>query len=263
LGIPGNADGALCFKGIGRLPSLDTDVDRRTKSALQQYRDGKWRAPLFSELVIGDIRSVGGKASVLDIGCGSGFDGSEKLQRAISQESGYFYGVESDAEITPPRCFTEVYSCSFEEAPLAESSFDVAYAVFVLEHVRRPDVFWRKLAYALKPGGVFWGFTVDRRHYFAWASTLLKWTRLKDAYLGLLHGADHYENYPTYYKCNTPHAIKNYAREFSQIQYWSWNRLGQLDAYVPHSARFASRSLDRLEIACGLPGSLLLVRAVR
>lgn len=244
------------------MPSLATDINSQTQSALKRYRDGKWRAPLFSDLVIGDIRSVGKNADVLDIGCGNGFDGSEKLQRAISMESHNFFGVEPDTKIVPPSCFTEVYSCSFEEAPLAAASIDVAYAAFVLEHVQRPDIFWKKLAHVLRPGGVFWGFTVDRRHYFAWASTFLKWIRLKDAYLELLHGNGHYENYPTYYKCNSPRAGQYYARHFSEVRCWSWNRRGQLDAYAPRSLRPLSHLMDRVEIASGLPGSLLLVRAV-
>ncbi len=91
----------------------------------------------------------------------------------------------------------------------------------------------------------------------------MEFARLKDWYLNVLHGTKHYANYPTYYLCNTPRALDKYTGQFSSVLVWNWNRLGQLDAYVPQVMRGLVRILDELEIKRGLPGSLLLVRAVR
>jgi hypothetical protein len=88
--------------------------------------------------------------------------------------------------------------------------------------------------------------------------------RIKNAYLDFLKGAgERYQNYPTYYRCNTPRAIARYCAEYLESRTWNWNKCGQMDAYVPRALRCFSRTADKLEMALGLPGSLLLVRAVR
>jgi 2-polyprenyl-3-methyl-5-hydroxy-6-metoxy-1,4-benzoquinol methylase len=243
-------------------PAVLADIDERVAASLKQYRQGKWRSPLFADLVLYDLKTFAGNARVLDIGCGNGFDNSEKLQRVLACESHSLCGIEPDTSIQRLEYFNQIYNCSFEDAPLSESSIDVAYAVFVLEHLKHPKLFWDKLRYILNPGGVFWGFTMDRRHYFTWASTLLETVRVKDAYLRFVQGSEHYENYPTHYRCNTPRALKRHAKGFSQLQCWSWNSPGQLNGYVPRRLRLLSHAIDRIEIACNLPGSLLLVRAV-
>ena len=110
---------------------------------------------------------------------------------------------------------------------------------------------------------MFWGFTIDHRHYFAWISSVLKWLKLKDVYLRMVHGTSKYENYPTFYRCNSPQKLADVTGNFSNVQSWSWNRIGQVDYYVPRILRPLFRLLDKFEIYCRLPGSILIVRAVR
>jgi hypothetical protein len=92
---------------------------------------------------------------------------------------------------------------------------------------------------------------------------LLKAMRVKNAYLRLIQGTQHYENYPTFYRCNTPRVVRSQTTAFSRTDCWSWNRVGQLDAYAPRVLRPLFHTLDRLELACGLPGSIFVVRLVR
>lgn len=239
------------------------DVEKRVRESLREYRRGTWRAPLFRDFVMNDFRRIGDGAAVLDVGCGGGFDDSVELQFDIGKEAGLFWGVEPDPEVIHQPVFDDIHNCGFEDAPLANDSVDLAYATFVLEHIENPAAFWNQLLRILRPGGIFWGFTMDRRHYFSWTSMILEAMRVKDTYLRLIQGPQQYENYPTFYRCNTPRAIRSQTTAFSRTDCWSWNRVGQLDHYVPRVLRPLSHTLDRLELACRLPGSLLIVRLVR
>ena len=114
----------------------------------------------------------------------------------------------------------------------------------------------------LKDGGVFWGFTVDARNFFAIASRSIERMGLKDRYLERLDrkGAGRYRNYPTCYLANKPRAIRRMATGFRRCEARSFHRVGQLDRVVPPSLRPAVRLWDRLTIAAGMPGANLVVR---
>lgn len=205
------------------------------------------------------------RPTVLDIGCGAGFDLRNDLQAEIAQQSSIFIGIEPDEEIDVGSFVNHVHRCEFEHAEIAANSVHVAYAVMVLEHVSCPKSFFGQLHRVLKPGGIFWGFTMDRRHYFAWVSDLTERLRIKSLILNLLHGnrgESRYENYETYYRANSPNQI---ARElpsagFSRFDWLSMGRVGQLDYYIPRLLRPMSHTMDRLEHRLGLPGSIFVVR---
>ena len=69
---------------------------------LQRYTNGEWRAHIFRDMILADARVLEqgrGKLSILDIGCGAGFDGDAKLQHSISKVAGRFIGVEPDVRL--------------------------------------------------------------------------------------------------------------------------------------------------------------------
>ena len=155
---------------------------------VKRYRAGEWRDRIFRDIILADARRQRSKPTILDIGCGDGFDGSVPLQRSIAEAAGCYIGIEPDPEILLGDYFTETHRCLFEQAPLAAGSVDVAYAVMVLEHLPHPQAFWDKLHEVLSDGGVFWGLTVDARHRFAWLSLWSGRLKLKDRYLDLILG---------------------------------------------------------------------------
>jgi len=231
---------------------------------LSRYRSGEWRAVVFRDMVLADMRRMKEKRpTVLDIGCGLGFDGDARLQSSLSTEAGTYIGVEPDPEVELQPCFNEVHRCLFEDAPILPGSVDIAFAVMVLEHVESPDRFWQKTHEILREGGIFWGFTMDSRHWFTHASALAKSLRIKDWYLTRLHGRrgqQRYENYPVYYRTNLPDRIREQTATFGDTQVLNVGRVGQLDYFFPKPLRWIGRTLDRLESKRGLPGSLLAVR---
>ncbi len=241
-----------------------TSPARELSKALARYQGGESRKAVFQDLVRSSVQTFPEKgATVLDIGCGHGFDGDGDLQRSLAEQANRFIGIEPDMEIPSPVYFTEVHPCTFEEAPLEPDSVHVAYSAFVLEHVEQPALFWRKLHGCLVPGGVFWGFTVDARHLFSVVSLAAGKLKLKDAYLDWLRGrrgADRYENYKTFYRANTPGQIRRHTRAFRRADYLSVHRVGQLNYYFPRTLWPALHWVERLFMWLRLPGSILVVR---
>ncbi len=227
---------------------------------LARYRTGLWRAPMFFEMVAADVQPG---STVVDIGCGHGFDGSDELQAKLAAMTGRFIGIEPDTEIALGAHFTETHRALFHQAPLAEASVDLAYAIMVLEHVSDPAEFFQKLHQVLKPGGVFWGLTVDRRHYFCTISRWMDQLNLKSLYLNVTHGKrgeERYENYPVFYRCNAPEDYERMASQFASRETFNFSREGMVDSYLPVPLRPVSHWFDRRRVAAGQPGTLLAVR---
>lgn len=235
---------------------------------LKRYGKGEWRAKIFFDMVLEDINRINenNSAVLLDIGCGKGFDNNIELQNLLSKNISSYIGVEPDKKIPLSSVFSIVHRCDFESAPITNESVDVAFSVMVLEHIACPQIFWRKIYEILKPGGVFWGFTVDSRHWFVYASKLMKYTGIKDYYINLLHGKPcegRYENYPVFYNINTPKDIERLTKEFSHTIVLNFRRIGAMDYYFPASLQWIGRLIDRLEISLNRPGSVLAVRVVK
>ena len=104
----------------------------------------------------------------------------------------------------------------------------------------------------LTAGGVFWAFTIDARHWFCTASLAAKRFGIKTAYLNFVwgkSGQERYENYPAYYRANTPERIQQLARGFQKVRCVNFAREGQLNPFLPRPLRPLGRLLDRRAIA--------------
>ena len=239
------------------------EANETFESYLSRYRAGEWRDRIFLDMILADASRREGQPTILDIGCGHGFDGNVALQREVADSAGQFIGIEPDAAIQPGNYFHRIHTNYFEDAPLESNSIDIAYAVMVLEHLKRPQLFWDKLHDVLRPGGIFWGLTVDKRHWFCALSKSLDQLRLKELYLNLLlgkRGKTRYENYPVYYRNNAPADIANMTCRFARQDCWNFSREGQCAAYFPRPLAPLIAWLDRRAIRANRPGSLLAIR---
>lgn len=231
-----------------------------------RYRQGEWRDRIFRDMVLADARRLSPQPTLLDIGCGKGFDTDVPLQESLVAVAGRYIGIEPDGGVVPGSYIPEVQRCLLEEATIAPASVDVAFAVMVLEHVPRPQPFWDKLHEVLKPGGVFWGFTMDARHWYCAASHFLDRMQLKELYLSFLlgqRGSDRYENYPVHYRCNSPQQLARFTRRFRSVECINFSRVGQINSYFPRPLRGVVSLVDRLAQARRQAGTLLAVRAVK
>ncbi len=233
---------------------------------VQRYRRGEWRAPIVHDLIANDIRAHGKDSTVLDIGCGNGFDDDLALQKSLAGLCTRYIGIEPADDVETGDYFTEVCHTTLEDAPLAAESVDVAFAIMVLEHVEHPEKFWGKIHQILKPGGVFWGMTVDARSLFAKASDWLERSHAKDLYMRWLmgkRGEERYLNYPTFYRCNSPAQIEAGTSAFAGRDVINLSAIGQHRPVVPGWMRAAADRYDHWIIDNGKPGTLLLVRLVK
>lgn len=230
---------------------------------IKRYQGGEWRARIFRDMILDDAARRGQRLTFVDIGCGHGFDGDTPLQQSIAQTAGRYVGIEPDATIQLGDYFAEKHNCFFEHAPIQTAQADVALCIMVLEHLPDPQAFFDKLYDILVPGGVFWALTPDGRHWYSRASVMSEKLHIKDFYLNMLHGrrgTERYENYPAFYRCNTPDDIRRYARKFSQCDCISLARVGQCNPYFPRVLHRLSEWHDRRAIQRNKPGTILAIR---
>lgn len=247
---------------MNALDSIADDIQQ----AQESYREGTCRDRILHDLICADAARIGERLTFVDIGCGRGFDTDIPLQRSLVQAAGNYIGIEPDTAVLPDESITDVRRCLFEQVDLPPSSVHLAFAVMVLEHVPDPQPFWDKLYEILVPGGVFWGLTVDARHWFCTASKWSERLALKNWYLWMLmgsRGGDRYENYPVHYRCNTPDQVAKYTTVFRSVDCINFARVGQSDPIFPGFLRPISRWFEKSRVQRGLPGSLLAIRAVR
>jgi SAM-dependent methyltransferase len=228
----------------------------------------EWRTPVFFEIVSGEIRARSGatRPTVLDIGCGCGFDGEARFQEALAAQAARFIGIEPDLNIHPPKIFSEVFRTLLEDAPIARGSVDVAYAIMVLEHVADPVRFWSRLYDILAPGGVFVAFSVNGAHWVAPLTRLLSATRLKTVYLDLLkgkRGSERYADYPVYYRTNTPDQVRRVAGAFRNVETLTFGAIGDAAFYAPQKLRPIVRGADKLAYKLRGQRTNIIIRAER
>lgn len=230
---------------------------------VERYRNEESRAAIFRDMILDDARIRGG-LTFLDIGCGKGFDGDKDIQREVASRSGRYIGIEPDRNIPVGSYVHEIHHCTLEQAPIQRGTIDVAFAIMVLEHLGNPQPFWDKLWEVLAPGGVFWGLTVDGRHPFSHTSLWMQRLHVKEVYLNTLlgrRGNDRYENYPVFYRCNTPRQIGEFTRRFTQCDFVNFARLGQWKDYYPKALHGLASAVDRRLLRHVGLGSVLAVRA--
>jgi SAM-dependent methyltransferase len=148
------------------------------------------------------------RGRVLDIGCGV------ELPVAIARvagELGPIDGVDPDPGIAGHPSLIHRWQERFESAPIPASTYGLAYAYNVLEHIAEPRPFFAKVAAVLEPGGVFLALAPNARHPFAWTSRAVDVLGVKAFAARALgrraESAMLVNAYPSYYRCNSPAAI--------------------------------------------------------
>jgi SAM-dependent methyltransferase len=191
-------------------------------------------------------------ARVLNIGAGRNLSGP---LHPIRDKAAHLVGVDPDASIQENRDVDERHHCTLEEyAATAPEPFDLAFSVFVLEHVSDPRAFSSACAAVLRPGGVLMAITVNKWHYFGlstWAATRL---HVADRLLPRLRPTRGY-HFPTEYRMNTARAITQHldAAGFGSVDFRYWDLPVMYEPYLPGPVRGFATHYNRAVYQVGKP----------
>jgi ubiquinone/menaquinone biosynthesis C-methylase UbiE len=175
-------------------------------------------------------------ARVLDVGANDGAF-CPQVSR-IAARAGWLAGVDSDTvKLARHPYLHERFDGLLEDAPIADASFDCVYAMFVLEHVERPERFMAALSRVLRPGGSFFFMTPNGQHYFAAIAGALGRVKLQDRVLRVLlrrELVDRY-HYPALYRLNTPKRLValGSSHGFSEFEFRYCEKFDEISPYFP------------------------------
>jgi len=132
----------------------------------------------------------------------------------------------------------ERYQLPLEDFSLEHPDrFDVAFAVFVMEHVADPVEFIEAAARVLKPGGVFMAITPNQWHYFGlttWATSRLG---LNEWLLRQVRDPGQVDDYHfrTEYRINSIRSICRHLGHagFSDVEFRMWDLPRLYEPYLP------------------------------
>jgi len=171
------------------------------KDACSHLRDRLYPLPESRDPVIHFVRELGGRvtrdALVLDIGAGSGsrnpYDIRGRVRRVI--------GVDVDRRVGGNGLLDQGVIGDITHLPFAAETFDVAFSIYVLEHIQEPARFVDELHRILKPGGCFLALTPNRWHY---VGMIARCTPLWfHAYVNQRRGRPTVDTFDTFYRLNS------------------------------------------------------------
>jgi SAM-dependent methyltransferase len=172
-------------------------------AALYPHHRDFWDDTLLRREILGRLRP---ELIVLDYGAGRG----ASPQLSFRGEAQRVVGVDPDTAVLGNPFLDEAHVLPPNgRIPVADATFDLAFAHNVLEHVEDPESCLREIHRVLVPGGVFVAKTPNRWHYVALIARLVP-QRLHVVAARLTGRADE-DAFPTVYRCNTPEAIRRYA----------------------------------------------------
>ena len=192
---------------------------------------------------------------VLNIGAGADRSGVLRPLFALSPE---LVGVDPDDAILSNGSLHERHQMSLEEfAPHHETEFDVAVALYVLEHVADPEAFAAACARVLRPGGSLFGVTLNVRHYFGATTWALSRLGVSDRLLVSLKGEQevHGHHFAPEYRLNSIRTVTRHygAAGFRSAEFRCYDATERYAWYLPDSLRWFPRAYTRVAYAVGSP----------
>ena len=191
---------------------------------------------------------------VLNVGAGRNLSGP---LAPVRRRAGVIVGVDPDVSVHANPWLDEAHQLSVEEfARRRPEPFDVAFSVFVLEHVRDPGAFVAACAAVLRPEGTLLGLTVNKWHYFGLATWAATRAGVSEPLLRRLRPTDagHYHS-TTEYRLNTIGALdRQLARNgFASVEYRCWDLPALYTPYLPDRVAGLATAYDRWVYRIGSP----------
>jgi len=187
---------------------------------------------------------------LLDVGAGDGDDGYAALIRPLVGE---LVGVDPEPGIEQNTALDRRYAMTVErfaaEAP--EGRFDLALAVYVVEHVADPAGFLAAVAALLAPGGSLFLVTPNLWHYFGLLAKATGALGIEDRLLRLARrthpGHDHVGHFPVAYRLNSVAELERRGAEagFVAGEIRFLDNPAVFEGYFPPSLAVLPRSYSR------------------
>jgi SAM-dependent methyltransferase len=206
-------------------------------------------------------------AAVLNVGGGCNASGRFPC---IRRRAAHLVVVDPSARVFANSDADQRHQQTLEEFSRDHAEeFDVAFAVFVLEHVADPVAFTEAAARVLKPGGVFLALTLNQWHFFGlmtWAASRLG---LEEWLLRQVRDPDCVDRYHvhTEYHLNTIRSARRHLERagFSQVEFRMWDLPRMYEPYLPARLRGVARRWDVAAYRLARPNLMghLTFKAVR
>jgi len=135
---------------------------------------------------------------VLDIGAGAGELNAYQLRGRVRE----IIGVDLDPRVQTNPLLDRGIVGNATALPLEDRSVDLAFSIYMMEHVARPASFIREIRRVLRPGGFYLALTPNVRHYVCLASRITpecfhRWFRRRHM------NVNEDDTFGTYYRLNT------------------------------------------------------------
>lgn len=161
-------------------------------------RHPHWRpaTEVYANLVRRNLRP---DSRVLDLGCGRG-----GLVEQLDHPLQLTVGVDPDhLSLREHRLPLPRVQAISHQLPFATQSFDLIFASWLLEHLRRPEDDLAEISRVLRPGGAFIFITPNARHPLATLNRLLgRLGALQARLVHRLYGRAETDTFPTAYRAN-------------------------------------------------------------
>lgn len=150
--------------------------------------------PVFLQMLERHLRPTD---QVLELGAGAGLNNHYALKGKVRR----IVGVDVDPRVRENPLLDEGVEGDVCRLPFADCSFDVAFCIYVLEHIAEPSRFVAEVRRVLKPGGLFLALTPNRHHYVSLAARCTptwfhKWYNAR-------RGRHEADTFPTFYRMNS------------------------------------------------------------
>lgn len=168
------------------------------------YRDPLTRDPV-ARFYLTLSRHLNPSFRVLDLGAGAGEENPYRLKDRV----GTLIGIDRDPRVGRNPLLESGVIGDGGALPFRDNSFDLAFSIYVLEHIVRPRRLAGELRRILRPGGVFLALTPSRFHYVSLIAACTptgfhRWINRK-------RGRKDQDTFPTQYKLNSRRQL---TREF-------------------------------------------------